>query len=346
VNLGKWVLRNLFIGFILEELERHQKQGDNSSSGLEGLENDPSKSLPPAPGPQTKSSSSSGTLICSPGMICAVAPDVKALVGSSTLFTPLIPLRTQSANINVLIPQSANSIPTHYLPFRSGTIDTSTPALDLASPMIGKDDYFTRTRKHSIPGGTPASPEDLSIGSAPSKAEPSTPNTPGGLMGKLRNFGRGKRPPSDTPNIPAAPTVETPSLSQVSYDISVRTPFKKFPSQSPAAVKVQETAIQKVLSGKLHPAESNDAPTSLLPTNTAILISEEGTPSHSIIYRGLVSDCHKQVKPLEEAMPLWLVEYLLLNQTPTMATPPKMSFVLVPWNKDPGIERLPELLNT
>lgn len=45
-------------------------------------------------------------------------------------------------------------------------------------------------------------------------------------------------------------------------------------------------------------------------------------------------------------MPLWLVEYLLLNQTPTVATPPKISFVLVPWNKDPGIERLPELLNT
>jgi WD repeat-containing protein 48 len=85
---------------------------------------------------------------------------------------------------------------------------------------------------------------------------------------------------------------------------------------------------------------------SLLPTNTTILVSEEGTPSHNISFRGLVSDCHKQVKALEEAMPLWLVEYLLLNQTPTMATPPKISFVLVPWNKDPGIERLSELLNT
>jgi len=216
VNLGKWVLRNLFIGFILAELGRHQTQGEHSS-GLESLENEPSKSPPAVPRPQMKSSSSSGTLICSPGMICAVAPDVQALAGSSTLLTPLIPLRTQSANINVLIPQSPNSIPTQYLPFRSGTIDTSTPAPDLASPMIGKDDYFTHTRKHSIPGGTPASPEDLSIGSGPAKAEPSTPNTPGGLMGKLRNFGRGKRPPSDTPNIPVAPTVETPSLSQVSY---------------------------------------------------------------------------------------------------------------------------------
>ena len=121
---------------------------------------------------------------------------------------------------------------------------------------------------------------------------------------------------------------------------------KEIPYQSPAAVKIQETAIQKVLSGNLHPAESNDAPTLLLPTNTTILISEEGTPSHSIIYRGLALDCHKQVKALEEAMPLWLVEYLLLNQMPTMATPPKIGFVLVPWNKDPGIERLPELLDT
>jgi len=45
-------------------------------------------------------------------------------------------------------------------------------------------------------------------------------------------------------------------------------------------------------------------------------------------------------------MPLWLAEYLLLNQSPPMPPPVKVSFVLVPWNKDQDAEPLPELLNT
>jgi len=45
-------------------------------------------------------------------------------------------------------------------------------------------------------------------------------------------------------------------------------------------------------------------------------------------------------------MPMWLAECLLLNQTPAMPMLAKVSFVLLPWNKDPDAEPLPELLNT
>jgi WD repeat-containing protein 48 len=48
---------------------------------------------------------------------------------------------------------------------------------------------------------------------------------------------------------------------------------------------------------------------------------------------------------LEEAMPTWLLEYLLLNQASVPQN--KLSFILLPWaNKDPDGEQLPELLNT
>ena len=42
---------------------------------------------------------------------------------------------------------------------------------------------------------------------------------------------------------------------------------------------------------------------------------------------------------------MWLAEYLLLNHTPSLAPLTKLSFTLLPWNKDPDVEPLPELLN-
>jgi WD repeat-containing protein 48 len=60
------------------------------------------------------------------------------------------------------------------------------------------------------------------------------------------------------------------------------------------------------------------------------------------------------VQVLEETMPMWLMDYLLINKVPTWsgaasslsAGAQKISFVLMPWNRDPDIEPLPELLNT
>lgn len=49
---------------------------------------------------------------------------------------------------------------------------------------------------------------------------------------------------------------------------------------------------------------------------------------------------------LEEIMPMWLLECLLVNKIPPVPVT-KISFVLLPYpNKDPDGEQLPELLNT
>jgi hypothetical protein len=41
-----------------------------------------------------------------------------------------------------------------------------------------------------------------------------------------------------------------------------------------------------------------------------------------------------------------LIKYLLFNEIPIPTPLVKLSFVLLPWNKDPECEPLPELLNT
>lgn len=110
--------------------------------------------------------------------------------------------------------------------------------------------------------------------------------------------------------------------------------------------EVIKTPLQNLLSGPLEPPSSIDAPLYTLPPNTMVLISEEAQPSYTTLYRSHVSNTQNDIDSLEVAMPMWLAEYLLLNQTPASAPLAKLSFVLMPWNKDPDVEPLPELLNT
>ena len=106
-----------------------------------------------------------------------------------------------------------------------------------------------------------------------------------------------------------------------------------------------KTAVQQLLTSPLNPPTADDAPLQQFPPNTIVLISEEASPSYRIVYRGNVSTTHNDIDALEKGIPMWLAEYLLLNRTPPMAPLTKLSFTLLPWNKDPDVEPLPELLN-
>lgn len=108
-----------------------------------------------------------------------------------------------------------------------------------------------------------------------------------------------------------------------------------------------------------------------------LMIAEEASPGYKMLYRGMAGNATGgDVQVLEEVMPMWLMEYVLLNRTylggPSQQQqqqqqqnqqqqnqqqnqqggggggPPvaKLSFVLLPWNKDADVEPLPELLNT
>lgn len=247
MNIGKWVLRNLFIGFIQEELHLHHSPNQDEkshgalsrSSSQETIDSNISNRLPTRPETTHRKRGkhrANSTVISSPNMIPATHPNVIAPIRSSPLLTPLIPLHVlggmrENNNFSVLpsIPQSppahSDVTPTpggHQRRARSGTIDGVTPAV-LATPVAGgaKDDYFSaRTRQQ---GGVPGSPDDFSGWTGPSKTEPATPSTPSGLMGRLRNFGKiGKRPVSDVPSVTnvITPTAEAPHLSDVCLALS------------------------------------------------------------------------------------------------------------------------------
>jgi WD repeat-containing protein 48 len=91
----------------------------------------------------------------------------------------------------------------------------------------------------------------------------------------------------------------------------------------------------------LSPPTTADGPTLSLTQDIPLLVAEERAPGWSIVYRGTVASAGTtgDVTVLEDAIPVWLLEYLLLGRTPPVAVV-KVQFALLP-----GEESLPELVN-
>ena len=91
----------------------------------------------------------------------------------------------------------------------------------------------------------------------------------------------------------------------------------------------------------LSPPTAADGPTLPLAPDIPVLIAEERAHGWAILYRGTVASAGTvgDVATLEDAMPVWLLEYLLLGRAPQVAIV-KIQFALLP-----GEEQLPELVN-
>ncbi|KAF5357720.1 hypothetical protein D9758_007423 [Tetrapyrgos nigripes] len=321
----KWVLRNLFLAFIREE-QRMRRKRDRSNSRDSGKGRRDSTSHE-----NRRSLRSSSVVISSPKMLPAVAPAVAMSSRSSPLLTPMIPLNIK--DVLPAIPQSPNDATPMPGRMRSGTWDSS------ITPTTNKDiDYFSVARRPSVP--SPPTPDEFSgwsgpgIGKSPDSGQ-QTPITPSGIMGRIvKNFKGTKKSANDTPVTPAAGQVSTiPEASTASED-------------STSQNNPQNTALQTLLSGPLSPPPSSEAPIHSLPNHITLLISEETSLGYRTVYRGTVNSAGHDVHALEEAMPMWLIEYLLTNKTTTLPPLVKISFILLPHpNKDPSAEQLPELLN-
>jgi len=91
----------------------------------------------------------------------------------------------------------------------------------------------------------------------------------------------------------------------------------------------------------LSPPTTADGPSLPLAQDIPLLVAEECAPGWAIVYRGTVASAGtaEDVAALEDAIPVWLLEYLLLGRTPQVNII-KVQFALLP-----GEESLPELVN-
>lgn len=178
VNLGKWVLRNLFLGFIREEQKaRREQQDDTSADGvlvrpISGQRTDLQITVPrktSLESPRRSPLQPSTTVVRSRNIIPAIPPTSPPPTRTSPLLTPMIPLHAK---------EDSESNHGHRR-LRSATLDHTDGLVGHGSGDQGS----SRTRQPSVFDESPVS----------------SGNGTGGLMGRLRQFGRipQKRPVSE-----------------------------------------------------------------------------------------------------------------------------------------------------
>lgn len=385
LNVGKWVLKNLFSSFIKEQqraisrrnrdiaaqeaghrLQRggaptHIDLDPHTSSNRGRSSSDASRTSPSNTHSSPSSSASrSPVVVISPTLIPAASPVTVPASRYPPLRTPPSIVTgggyKRESFILSPIPQSPSTIndatPMPRPVRRSSTTDGNN--LHSAKDAATTNDYFSlRGQRPSSGGdagaGTVVTPDDFSGWSGPGGSKtpnnntaelqtptaeiPQTPSTPstGGLMGRLRAFGKAtKRQASEIGTASTSTTVGSEVVT---------------PSEGDTTTVFPKTPLQVLLSHPLTPPTSTDAPPLNLPSNTSVIISQESVSGWTPLYRGFVNATGRDVNTLGEAMPFWLLEYLLVNKVPPIPVM-KLSFVMLPYPGKEGEETLPELLNT
>ncbi|BGP12717.1 hypothetical protein JCM10213_008855 [Rhodosporidiobolus nylandii] len=334
ICLGKWVLRQLFDGFVEAEMAHRLPDAGPPPSALFGTAD--ADAAPPlslslqalatpsvrAKGPRT------------PGMTIALAtPAVKKAV------LPSLPVQSTSPSR-----AASDLLPIPQSPLES-TLLTPRDEAGGKTPTLERPegDYFSlRPIPSDAPLSAPvtlppfspagaAKPSDpmVSASPAPIPGLPTPLPTPGGtLMGRLKMLGKGSKRPSAAPE---TPTLATPAAPTPVHD------------RRSLEEQQQQQILDSVFSHPLAPCPLIDAPPIRYHPNMAVIISEEAGDAWSVKYRGLVGTTYEDMSVLEQKAPLWLLDFLLGNRV-HLKEAAKVSFVLQPWKDESG-QSLPDLPN-
>ena len=211
VNLGKWVLRNLFFSFIREEqrdIARHSHDYLPSSyKGTKGngsnhprAASDPvshSRVVPPVPAlPENLAGQNNKPL----------SPIAQSPTGPSNNDLPTTPRPSHSStNSHTVNRSNEDETTTSSGPPVSGTgAGAATPMTNATPTPVSSPDYFSIRRRPSTGHSTSeahAAEDDFGGWGRPGSSRStgsqdhgsSAPSTPGGLMGRLKSLGKSSR---------------------------------------------------------------------------------------------------------------------------------------------------------
>lgn len=332
-NAGKWVLRNLFGGFVDAEMKLRGGEGPSLKSGTLALEKPEivrkqSLRLPLAGLTQITGTESPSEKLRTPGMTLAlaVAPETPALVPNGP--APLTPTEASAAILSSLAEVVAG------LSARSGS---GAAAADYFSLQKGQEQQADAP---STPLSRNASTIKTSTSAEPVPQSPSAGSS--GLMGRLR-MGLGK-----SKNAAAAAAAAAASNAAGENAAGSKNGAGASTSDETEASTTESTHLtwlRHILSRPINaPSLLHETPAINYDGQTAILISESPPSQHDstgawhVVYRGLVSTTIADVEALELLAPPWLVDLLLANRlslannaAATTQAGAKISFTLQPW---------------
>lgn len=355
LNLGKWVLRNLFDAFIQEEAKaqiRRTRSGSvGTSDGASSIRSNESVeelnmrlsasspgrvpshiSLPDAAEAQAAGFS---TALATPAMTPAVLPDQSDL--ASQLNGPRL-MPSAAATLAQLspIPQS---------PSAAATV----PATPSSASVRNEGDYFSRpTTTGPDPSALNAAtgmPTPKALNAvAPLPAIPaSSPATKASKMSRFKSFGKKD---SAKKELVAS---EVPSLPESNDEASAMQADKMAHADARDAhlsplQRVQQSLLRSILSHPLQPSPWHETPPIRFGADLPVMIEEEShdAGAWATVFRSTMSSMLAELPLLEMTMPPWLLEFLCHNVA-SHKDPVKIAFILEPHNgpEEAGFDALP-----
>ncbi|KIY69684.1 WD40 repeat-like protein [Cylindrobasidium torrendii FP15055 ss-10] len=298
LNVGKWVLRNLFLGFLREESRMHRRSHSQPD------QYDPHSPL-------------RYHIVRAFDMVPAIPISPSPVVPQAGLRTPLIPIQSLQMPPPPMSPSSSlptpgiDATPMQHHRLRSQTLDSNKPP----------DDYFAVKRQNSItegvesttPGGgimgriknfgkkPSARPMSEAIASTSVIEEPEGPTTP---VPSKRSMDKGSIKEK---------TIEKPKTE---VDAILVQPFNP-PTSTDAPTHAFPAGMQVMISDEDVWGEWS--------------VKYQGQP-HVSFHDD--REGRRRVVELERTLPLWLLEFLYLAKTPAAPPAMKISFVLLPWRDE------------
>ncbi|GAN06004.1 WD domain-containing protein [Mucor ambiguus] len=333
LNLGKWVIANLFEKFIEQELQNESegnvRYGDDQPDRPESVK---SRTV------QTPGEEKSAPEPAVPSVPAISIPPPAPLVPNMSMDEPKFPRLAVTNN-------AADQSP--FLP-------SSPQAAQFAGPFTAppssnpQSDYFSGAHH------TPVRRES-SVQLPPPAALPTSPTSPtsGNFMNRLKSLSvKAKLSRVPTNELPGnellAPTLSTTSISASTTPTEETTQPQQPQQPSPQAqdatlngssgeAKSVEDSnsklkdIEESKSESYTPPHLEDFPPLEIPSSTMILVAEESAEASTGIdlYRGTVGSVGEDAGTIIDVAPSWLLSYLLYNKTPPKETV-KLTFVLKP----------------
>ncbi|OCT44386.1 WD repeat protein [Cladophialophora carrionii] len=364
INLGKWVLRNLFSKLIDEEIARDEEHRRTLQSKITPP---PSTGLirPGAPTSIAMPESVGTTPMVSPGTAATpranglgrIPPTPGLAIGAATPgFAPLsTTLSTTAEEDGAATPNGPALTP------RTSTPKVHTPRVQQTPSATESQgvDYFSSSTTTAIDQSEASSdsdkvPKTPGIGAENNTGTVSTPTSPTeekkkGLFGKKFGMGMslGKKMTTRTSAEVKAPVAS--AEEKLSDTASMRSSDK----ETEKVHNIEDNffgVVQKIrleydehiehrpdqpLPPGITPSPSSETPVLAPPPHTTIIIQEDNPESGGLAdqYRGEISELGNpsEVDTLEKIAPMWLGDLLLRNQIPYKDTV-KVSFVLHPYD--------------
>lgn len=227
VNVGKWVLRNLFVNFIREEQRSVSRQSFESSAPSSfRAGSHPRSASEASAGYRSPGATNTSAATMAPALVPYKLRGLSPIPQSpfpSTSSEPTprpIPTRSGLAPPVTAMPISETSLgtptPGASLGVQQQQVGSATPSASATAPTStspSSHDYFSLRRRTSTSAGGDT-PDDFSGWGGPASAVGTkqqgvdsaathTPSTPSGLMGRLKNLGKSARKTASEAETPA-----------------------------------------------------------------------------------------------------------------------------------------------